>query len=140
MPRYIVSPRRPEYVADETDMRQLFGVAGHRWPKQGCPARCIQGFWVHVLPVDHVSLRGPVTGGKRKRAQHRCIATCPECGAQVSVGRLQQHRCDARVSKAERQRRAEFQRTLAETRKAAEAAQQCFEHDSQPLKQLGDDE
>jgi len=55
-------------------------------------------------------------GTRKSRAQHRCIATCPECGAQVSFSRLHQHRCDAARSRAERQRRQEFRATLGHTR------------------------
>lgn len=122
-PRFIASARNPEWPAQEPELRQLFGITSHRWPKAGCPARCIQGIWVHVLPSDHESLRHPLKPGKAKRAQHRCIATCPECGATVSVGRLAQHRCDARVSKAEALRRHEFRKTLAWTETQARLRQ-----------------
>lgn len=117
--RFIASPRNPQQSANEAELRALFGVTGHRWPKDGCPARCIQGIWVQVLPDNHVSLRD-LHGAKKKRAQHRCLATCPECGAQVSAGRLAQHRCDARVDKAERLRRFEFRKALTWTRTQAE--------------------
>lgn len=165
MPRFIASPCNPKYPAQEHELRAMFGVTGGKWPKQGCPARCIQGIWVHVLPSDHESLTHPLRPGKAKRAQHRCIASCPECGTGVSAGRLAQHRCDARVNKAERLRRYEFSKTLAETRAKADEAQRRFEHggpdesdklpyaddgsdiefpegriDSQSLKTLGDDE
>lgn len=91
--RFIASARDPNYPAQEPELRALFGVTGGKWPKQGCPARVIQGIWVHVLPSDHESLRHPLRSGKAKRAQHRCIAACPECGKAVSAGRLAQHRC-----------------------------------------------
>lgn len=117
--RFIASPSNPKYAAQEHELRAMFGVTGPRWPKQGCPARQIQGIWVHVLPADHISLLGP-DGKKARRAQHRCIAACPECGAQVSAGRLAQHRCDARVNKAKAQRRFEFRKTLTWTRTQAE--------------------
>ena len=119
--RFIASPRNPRYAAQEWELRPMFGVTGHRWPKQGCPARCIQGIWVHVLPVDHESLRHPLKPGRAKRGHgHRCIAACPECGATVSAGRLAQHDCNARVNKTERLRRREFQRTLDHTRAQAD--------------------
>lgn len=114
MSRFIASARNPRWPAQEPELRALFGVTSHRWPAQGCEPREIQGIWVRVLPADHSSLVD--LNGKRKRAQHRCIAWCPDCGAQVSAGRLQQHHCDARVNKAEALRRFEFKRTLARTR------------------------
>lgn len=123
MSRFIRAPGS-NWPAQEHHLRAMFGVTSHRWPDQGCEPREIQGIWVRVLPVDHSSLRDPgshpLTGRQRKRAQHRCIAWCPECGAQVSAGRLQQHRCDARVSKEEALRRFEFKRTLARTRLQAD--------------------
>lgn len=120
--RFIASPRNPRWPAQEHELRAMFGMTGGKWPKQGCPARQIQGIWVHVLPSDHESLTRLGLPGERKarRAQHRCLATCPECGAGVSAGRLAQHRCDARVSKAERLRRFQFQQTLTWTRTQAE--------------------
>lgn len=136
--RFIKSPtgRGP---ADSIDLQRMFGVRQGHWPAQGCPARCIDGIWVHVLPRDHVSL-------KPGRRQHRAIATCPECGAQVPAGRLQQHRCDARTTVAEALRRHEFQQTLVRTRAAAADAQRRFDDeqrefpegriDSQPLTEL----
>lgn len=127
MSRFIASARNPEWPAQEPELRELFGVKGGKWPRQGCPARCIQGIWVHVLPIDHESLRHPLLPGKAKRAAHRCIAACPDCGATVSAGRLAQHRCDARVNKTERLRRFEFQQTMAETRAKAEEAQRRFD-------------
>lgn len=122
MSRFIVSARNPRYPAQEPELRQLFGVTGPRWPKQGCKPREIQGIWVHVLPADHASLTQLGLPGEEKarRAQHRCIALCPECGAQVSAGRLHQHRCDARVNKTERLRRFEYRKTLTWTRTQAE--------------------
>lgn len=120
--RFIPSPRNPRWPAQEHELRAMFGVTGHRWPKQGCPAREFNGIWVHVLPADHVSLTRLGLPGEQKarRAQHRCIATCPECGAQVSAGRLAQHRCSAKTNKTEALRRFEFKRTLAATRMKAE--------------------
>lgn len=100
MARYIVSPRNHHgfrYPATESDMRALFGVTGPKWPDAGCPARLIQGIWVHVLPINHEHLRkqiDPRTGRARKSSKHRCIAACPDCGKAVSAGRLQQHKCD----------------------------------------------
>lgn len=123
MSRFIRSPSYPKHPAQEHELREMFGVKGGKWPRQGCPVRFIQDIAVHVLPYDHESLRHPLKPGKAKRAAHRCIATCPECGATVSAGRLAQHRCDARVTKEERLRRFEFQRTLAETRAHAEETQ-----------------
>lgn len=120
MSRFIASARNPRWPAQESELRALFGITGSKWPTQGCKPREIQGIWVHVLPVDHFSLINWTTGKKRSRAQHRCLATCPECGAQVSAGRLQQHRCDARVSKEEALRRFEFRKTLCWTQTQAE--------------------
>lgn len=158
--RFIASPTNPHQPANAAELRVLFGVPSHRWPDWGCPARCIQDIWVHVLPVYHVSLR-PLRPGKTRRTQHRCIATCPECGASVSAGRLALHQCDARVNKTERLRRHQFQKTLAETRARAEETQRRLEAneathraheahwdrefpegqiDGQPLSQLGDQE
>lgn len=117
MSRFIASARNPQWPAQEPELRALFGVTGGKWPDRGCPPRCIQGIWVRVLPVDHASLVD--LNRKGKRSQHRCLATCPDCGAQVSAGRLQQHRCNSRVNKTERLRRWEFQRTLAWTRTQA---------------------
>jgi hypothetical protein len=113
--RYIRAPGS-NCPAQEHHLRTMFGITGGKWPAQGCKPREIQGIMVHVLPTDHASLINLATGKKRSRAQHRCIAACPECGAQVSAGRLQQHRCDARVSREEALRRFEFKRTLARTR------------------------
>lgn len=124
MSRFIASARNPNRPAQEPELRTLFGVTAAKWPRQGCPPRCIQGIWVRVLPADHESLRDPgchpLTGRQRKTSQHRCIASCPDCGAQVSAGRLHQHRCEARVNRAERLRRFEFRKTLTWTRTQAE--------------------
>lgn len=91
MARFIDSPRYPgRRPANCADMLQLFGIKTGKWPDEGCPARVIQGIWVHVLPVDHASLR---KGDKRNSSAHRCLATCPDCGKCVSTGRLRQHQC-----------------------------------------------
>jgi hypothetical protein len=161
--RFIRSPRNPDRPATAIEMMRLFGVTGSKWPNRGCPARCIQDVWVHVLPIDHESLRGPM-GSKARRAQHRCIASCPSCGATVSASRLAHHICTSARNKVESLRRLRFRQTLGETgsfldaahRDWADAAERAAENgvvlgdptdefpedgiDSQPLKQLSDDE
>ncbi len=132
-PRFIASSTNPRRPAGAYEMLRLFGVKGNKWPDRGCPVRWIQDIAVHVLPIDHESLRHPLKPGKARTRPHRCIASCPECGAAVSASRLAQHRCDARVSKAERLRRFEFQQTLAETRAAVAIAEA---NTSTPVEQL----
>lgn len=75
------------------DMFELLGVKGSKWPDAGVPARLVQGVWVHVLPVDHVTLHK--RDGK-KGSKHRVIAACPTCGVAVSAGRLFQHICETK--------------------------------------------
>lgn len=112
MSRFIVSAHNPSQPAQESELRQLFGVTDSRWPDQGCPARYIQGILVHVLPKDHASrYHESPTLGTVRRSTHRCIALCPGCGAQVSVGRLARHRCAAGADNEERLRRLEWQQT-----------------------------
>lgn len=122
MARFIVSASSPagrRWPAHESEIRALFGVTGGKWPAQGCPVREIQGILVHVLPADHASLLR--ADGKRKsRAQHRCLAACPDCGAVVSAGRLHQHKCSYVKNRAEAERRADFKATLARTRLQAQ--------------------
>lgn len=86
------SPRFPGREANTTDMLLLLGVTKQKWPDKGVPARCVQGIWVCVLPVDHVQL------GKQpgvRSVKHRVIAACPDCGKAVSAGRLRQHVCNS---------------------------------------------
>jgi hypothetical protein len=69
-------------------MLQLLGVSGSKLPAEGMPAREIQGIrvWVAPLPPREPGQRG-------KRSTHRVRCACPDCGAEVSAGRLFQHRC-----------------------------------------------
>lgn len=90
MARFIESVKYPGRNAHSSEIFQMFGVKGTKWPDAGMPVRFFQGIAVHVLPVDHLSLdKKPGV----KSSKHRVIAACPDCGKAMSAGRLHQHVC-----------------------------------------------
>lgn len=85
----IIDPRWVKYGhqrhADSAGIKELLGLdpKGHI-PAEGMPPKVIQGVTVWIKPLD------PKTS---RRRVHRVWARCPDCGAEMSVGRLHQHVC-----------------------------------------------
>lgn len=82
------SPTHPEYHAHSSEVRELLGLGPKaKLPLDGMPARYIDGVKVWVNPhMPHAS--------GRKSSVHRVRCMCPDCGQELSLGRLHQHVCD----------------------------------------------
>jgi hypothetical protein len=65
------------------EMLKALGV--RKLPRDGMEPRQIQGITVWVTPA--------VTFAGRKSSKHRVMCECPDCGKQMSAGRLHQHVC-----------------------------------------------
>lgn len=79
-------------------MLQLLGVK--KLPVGGMPPREIQGIRVWVTPSVPKFRKGwngrEYVEMRVKSSAHRVRCACPDCGAEVSAGRLFQHRCPPR--------------------------------------------
>ena len=80
----INSPRYPHYAASSHDILAMLGVK--KLPPEGMPERLIEGIRVYVRPLI------PRPGVRRNFQGLRVRAIC-QCGRDVAVGRLHQHRC-----------------------------------------------
>ena len=83
----IRDPLYPQRRADHYSIRQLLGLNSKaKLPDAGMEPREIQGLLVWVTP----RYPRPRVG---KSSKHRVRCRCPECGQELSVGRLGQHKC-----------------------------------------------
>lgn len=71
--------------AQSHNVKKMLGLEPKaKLPKEGMPAREIQGITVYVRPLDAKT---------SARRLHRVRAICPHCNKDLSVGRLHQHTC-----------------------------------------------
>jgi hypothetical protein len=87
MKRFLRDPRWPDLNrhASSSGIKILLGLDPKaKLPRDGMPAREVQGIIIGVLPLD------PRTS---RRRVHRVYAVCPDCSKQMSAGRLHQHIC-----------------------------------------------
>lgn len=73
------------HTMHSTKMLEALGVIGGKLPKDGLAPRMVQGVRVWAVPF--------VEGRPRKSSQHRVRCECPDCGVELSAGRLFQHKC-----------------------------------------------
>jgi len=85
-----VSLTNPSWNANSSDMMKKFGIPGTKWPDEGMPPRMVDGIKVWVDPVRRAGL------GEKKSSTHRVMCQCPGCAEILSVGRMHQHKCDAK--------------------------------------------
>lgn len=84
--------RCQRFPAHSNTLRMLMGMRDKaKLPMEGMPSVMVQGVQVWVIAREMFNPKAP-------RA-HRLIARCPQCGEDMSAGRLNQHTCDA-VQKA----------------------------------------
>lgn len=87
MAKFLKDPRWPERKqnAQSHGVKILLGLdPDAKLPAEGMAPRLIQGVQIYVRPLD------PKTS---RRRVHRVRAICPDCGADISAGRLHQHVC-----------------------------------------------
>lgn len=71
--------------AHSYQMKALLGLGEKaKIPAEGMPARVIQGITVYVLSLVQA---------KERKVFHRVRAICPHCAAEMSAGRMHQHKC-----------------------------------------------
>lgn len=87
--RTVMNPEYPQHRAHSHVVLQLLGIVNGRLPVEGMNAREIQGVKVWVRPLYPRTLDEP----RHKRSNHRVRCQCPECGVELSLGRLFQHKC-----------------------------------------------
>lgn len=80
--------------AHEMHIKEMLGLP-RKLPEHAVPAQVIQGVKVWVNPPLSPEYRTRYDGKvvKVHRAMHRVMCECPKCGADMSVGRLAQHKC-----------------------------------------------
>jgi hypothetical protein len=92
---YLTVPSRPDWHAHHSDVREMLGLSPKaKLPKNGLPAREVQGITVWVepaAPAVYAYKPGFYVPRKVKSSTHRVRALCPQCGQEVSAGRLHQH-------------------------------------------------
>ena len=81
---FVRDPRRPQYNAHTSEMRKLIGRSPERLGPESSGPHNVQGIEVRVRGADE---RGP----KEHKRSHRVMAKCPDCGREMSAGRLHQH-------------------------------------------------
>lgn len=80
--------------AHEMHIKEMLGLPS-KLPREAVPAQVIQGVkvWVNAAPAPEVYTHYTGQQRIRHRATHRVMCECPHCGAEMSVGRLHQHKC-----------------------------------------------
>lgn len=83
-----------------SEMLEVLGVVGGKLPREGLPARDVQGVQVWVAPFVP-KIRKVWNGFQHvekevKSSTHRVRCKCPKCGAEMSAGRLFQHICGSK--------------------------------------------
>jgi hypothetical protein len=69
----------------EWQLKEMLGLSRKaKLPAAGLPEQVVQGVTVWAKPLDP---------NRRQRAPHRMMARCPQCGKEMSAGRLFQHVC-----------------------------------------------
>jgi hypothetical protein len=98
MARFTHPSGSPYRQVHSAAMLQLLGVT--KLPVEGMLSRKIQGItvWVRALPPRPADRR-------TKRSTHRVRCLCPDCGVELSAGRLFQHKCKPGKTKALEQAR-----------------------------------
>lgn len=70
----------------------LFGLgANATLPAGGMPEAQYRGVRVRIAPIGETRERAAQEGRRMAGKPHRILATCPDCGMEVSAGRLHQH-------------------------------------------------
>lgn len=76
---------RQDQQRTRTTMMAAFGLsASATLPAGGMPEIVLRGVRVKIVPRLYVK-------NQSARKPHRILATCPDCGMEVSAGRMHQH-------------------------------------------------
>lgn len=89
---YLRSKHHQHWAANAAEVAELLGLKGKgsHLPVAGLEPRIIQGVVVWVDPVPEPERKRT---WRDKSSTHRTRCQCPDCGQQLSVGRLKQHEC-----------------------------------------------